>query len=79
MRYTKKDILAVQKILNDLIGYNRFQWSSRYNYQAIDEYDKNGKCIRVYKTGMTKSQVFETYHDILTGIRICAEKYNIKL
>jgi predicted metalloprotease with PDZ domain len=66
-RITKKNIAAVENDLEIKYGFRKYQTQGRYGYIGIDEYNKNGACLRTYRTGLTKKQAYHCLFDLFNG------------
>lgn len=67
MRITNKDIQALEKLVLDKYGYQKYKAQARYNYIGIDEFTPEGGCVRTYRSGLTKKEAYYCLYDILEG------------
>ena len=73
-RITQSDVDNAQAVLTKALGYEKYKAQGRYGYIGIDVYDKEGICLKTYKTGLTKREAWECLNDIATGIYAATEK-----
>ena len=75
-RATEKDIKQALNILNGDIKTRgiKVELCGRYNYQALDLFDLDRKCLKTVRTGMTKGQALQCVYDMLEGIALYTRK-----
>ena len=67
MRITRKDISEVEAQLSNKNGYRKYRAEGRYGYIGIDEYSSDNRCLRTYRTGLTKKEAYYCLLDLLNG------------
>ena len=66
-RITKNDLQDLEKQIAKKYGYLKYKVSHRYNYEGVDEFDEMGRCLRTYRTALTKRQAYFCLLDLLNG------------